>query len=34
MWTCHDRLRVEATPGFLLLLAVLFWLDEGVGLLP
>lgn len=34
MWTCHDRPRLEATPGFLLLLGVLFWLDEGVGLLP
>ena len=34
MWTCHDRPRVEASPGFLLLLGALFWLDEGVGLLP
>lgn len=34
MWTCHDRLRVEVSPGFLLLLGVLFWLDEGIGLLP
>jgi len=25
---------VEASPGFLLLLGALFWLDEGVGLLP
>ena len=33
MWTC-DRPRVEATPGFLLLMGILFWLDEGVGLLP
>lgn len=34
MWTCHDRPRVEVSPGFLLLFGVLFWLDEGVGLLP
>ena len=34
MWICHDRPRVEMSPGFLLLLAGLFWLDEGVGLLP
>lgn len=34
MWTCHDRPRIEASPGFLLLLGALFWLDEGVGLLP
>lgn len=34
MWTCHDRPRVEVSPGFLLLLGMLFWLDEGVGLLP
>lgn len=34
MWICHDRPRVEISPGFLLLLGVLFWLDEGVGLLP
>lgn len=34
MWTCHDRPRVEVSPGFLLLLGVLFWLDDGVGLLP
>ena len=34
MWTCHRRPRVEVSPGFLLLLGVLFWLDEGVGLLP
>lgn len=34
MWTCHDRPRIEATPGFLLLLGALFWLDEGVGMLP
>lgn len=34
MWTCHDRLRVEVSPGFLLLLGMLFWLDEGIGLLP
>ncbi len=26
--------RVEVSPGFLLLLGALFWLDEGVGLLP
>lgn len=34
MWTCHDHPQVEISPGFLLLLGVLFWLDEGVGLLP
>lgn len=34
MWTCHNRPRVEVSPGFLLLLGTLFWLDEGVGLLP
>ena len=34
MWTCHDRPRVEVSPGFLLLLGTLFWLDEGIGLLP
>lgn len=34
MWTCHDRPQAEVTPGFLLLLGILFWLDEGVGLLP
>ena len=34
MWICHDPPRVEVSPGFLLLLGALFWLDEGVGLLP
>lgn len=34
MWTCRNRPQMEASPGFLLLLGVLFWLDEGVGLLP
>lgn len=34
MWTCHEPPRVKISPGFLLLLGVLFWLDEGVGLLP
>lgn len=34
MWTYHNRPQIEASPGFLLLLGVLFWLDEGVGLLP
>ena len=33
MWGLSDRPRLEATPGFLLLLGVLYWLDEGVGLL-
>ena len=33
MWTSHERPRVEVSPGFLLLLGALFWLDEGVGLL-
>ena len=34
MWGFPDRPRLEASPGFLLLLGVLYWLDEGVGLLP
>lgn len=34
MWASPDRLRLEVSPGFLLLLGVLFWLDEGVGLVP
>lgn len=34
MWRNPERSRVEASPGFLLLLGALFWLDEGVGLLP
>lgn len=34
MWGFPDRLRLEVSPGFLLLLGVLYWLDEGVGLLP
>lgn len=29
-----DRLRVELSPGFLLLMGVLIYLDDGVGLLP
>lgn len=34
MWTSRRWPEVEASPGFLLLLGALFWLDEGVGLLP
>ncbi len=34
MWTRRDRPRLVVSPGFLLLLAVLLYLDEGVGLLP
>lgn len=34
MWPVLNRPRVDVSPGFLLLLGVLFWLDEGVGLLP
>lgn len=34
MWTQSDRPRLETSPGFLLLIAVVFWLDEGIGLLP
>lgn len=34
MWIYPNRLRLEVSPGFLLLLAALFWLDEGSGLLP
>ena len=33
MWGAPDRPRLEASPGFLLLLGALYWLDEGVGLL-
>ena len=34
MWDSPERPRLEASPGFLLLLGVLYWLDEGVDLLP
>lgn len=37
MWTSRerpDRPEIAVSPGFLLLLGALFWLDEGVGLLP
>lgn len=34
MWTCHKTPQVKVSPGFLLILGVLFWLDEGVGMLP
>lgn len=34
MWIYHDPPKMEVSPGFLLLLGILFWLDEGVGLLP
>ena len=34
MWRNPERPRLEASPGFLLLLGALFWLDEGLGLLP
>lgn len=34
MWTPPERPRMSVTPGFLLLLGGLFWLDEGIGLLP
>ena len=33
MWGFPDRPRLEVSPGFLLLLGVLYWLDEGVGFL-
>ena len=33
MWGIPERLRLEASPGFLLLLGALYWLDEGEGLL-
>ncbi len=33
MWTT-ERPGLEVTPGFLLLMGALFWLAEGVGLLP
>lgn len=34
MWNPPDWSKVEVSPGFWLLLAGLFWLDEGTGLLP
>ena len=34
MWTYREPPHVEMSPGFLLTLGVLFWLDEGTGLLP
>ena len=34
MWIFPDWPKLEISPGFLLLLGGLFWLDEGVGLLP
>lgn len=34
MWRNPERPRLEASPGFLLLLGALYWMDEGVGLLP
>ena len=34
MWIRPNSPRVDVSPSFLLLLAGLFWLDEGVGLLP
>lgn len=34
MWTPLKRTRLTVTPGFPLLLGGLFWLDEGMGLLP
>jgi len=34
MLTCHKAPRVDVSPGFLLTLGLLYWLDEGVGLLP
>lgn len=33
MWIFRRRARVEVSPGFLLVLGMLFWLDEGIGLL-
>lgn len=34
MWNCHKHPHLEVKPGFLLLLGILFWLDDGIGLLP
>lgn len=34
MWASPEKSRLEISPGFLLLLGALFWLDEGIGLLP
>lgn len=34
MWSYHEHPCVEVKPGFLLLLGILFWLDDGIGLLP
>ena len=33
MWSRPDRCRVSAAPGFLLLVAVFFYLDQGMGFL-
>ncbi len=33
MWILRHKARLEVSPGFLLMLGILFWLDEGVGLL-
>jgi len=34
MSICHNRIRVTVAPGFLLLSALLFYLDDGIGILP
>lgn len=34
MWILPNRPKLEVSPGFWLLLAGVFWLDEGMGLLP
>lgn len=34
MWTRLKKLKVTITPGFLLLLGVMFYLDDGIGILP
>ena len=34
MWDVPERPRLEVSPSFLLLLGALYWLDEGVELLP
>lgn len=33
MLICHNRIRVKIAPGFLLLLALFFYLDDGTGIL-
>lgn len=34
MWIRSNKTKVQVSPGFLLLLGILFYLDEGIGILP